>query len=226
MEDLKRKMKSFLLLHPDSRKSIFKAKLRVFMQPKTETDHLSESAQEEESYYRAAYDSFHAHMHRTASYNSLEKAKFCSLVWPPTTPGERLWRIDFMARCSLLLALFYYSPGLCTELEHWATEAQEEKQSLGETDYLVRKSMDDVHHLCTEMRGRIDAEEPRERFQKAEGLPNNHGCRWTMRLGAAWLHETASWAEPRDRKELGGNANGTLTKVKREVWGLFAPVEP
>lgn len=131
-----------------------------------------------------------------------------------------------MARCSLLLALFYHSPGLHTELGHWATEAQKEKQSLGETDYLVQKSMDDVHHLCTEMKGRIDAEEPRERFQKVEGLPNDHVRRWTMRLGAAWLHETVNWAESRERKDLGGNTDGAGTKVKREVWGLFGPVEP
>ncbi|KAL9583150.1 MAG: hypothetical protein Q9212_002879 [Teloschistes hypoglaucus] len=226
MADLKRKMKSILLLHPDSRKPIFKAKLKVFMQPKIEIDHLSDFAQDQESCYRAAYSSFHAHMQRTASYNSLERAKFCSLIWPPTTPAERLWRIDFMARCSLLLALFYHSPGLRTELEHWATAAQEEKQSLGETDYLVQKSMDDVHHLCTEMKGRIDAEEPRERFQKVEGLPNDPVRRWTIRLGAAWLHETANWAEPRERKDVGGNADGAGTKVKREVWGLFGPVEP
>ncbi|KAI4254798.1 MAG: hypothetical protein LQ352_002893 [Teloschistes flavicans] len=229
MADLKRKMKSLLLLHPDSRKPIFKAKLKIFMQPKSETDHLSDFAQEQEICYRAAYDSFHAHMHRTRSYNSLEKAKFCSLIWPPTTPAERLWRIDFMARCSLLLAFFFHSPGLHTELEHWATEARQEKQSLSETDYLVQKSMDDVDHLCTEMKGRIDAEEPRNRFQKVESLPGGQIRRWTMRLGAAWLHETANWADPRDLKDTDGDADGAVEssskKVKREVWGLFGPVE-
>ncbi|KAL8690914.1 MAG: hypothetical protein Q9218_003746 [Villophora microphyllina] len=226
MSELKRKMKSLLLPHSEARKHIFKAKLHNFLQPESETSHLSDFAQEQEGRFSTAYQQYHKSFWY-ACRHSLEQAKLYGLVWPPLTPAERLWRIDFMARCILLLAYFYDSPGLRIELDHWAAEARQEKESLGEMDYLVQKSMNDVDHFCTEMKGRIDAEEPRERFWKSEASLVD-GRRWLTRMSPAWLDVTSNWAEPqRDAKvEAGdGEEERGSKKIKREVWGIFAPVE-
>ncbi|KAL8955025.1 MAG: hypothetical protein Q9183_006825, partial [Haloplaca sp. 2 TL-2023] len=167
MPNLKTTVKTILGLQR-AKKTPFTEKLAVFLQPKPELEHLSPFAQQQEGLYTKAY---HALMSAEANdrnfgdcYTALERVKFCSLIWPPSTPAERLWMVDIMSRCALLLAHLHTSPGVRTELDNWAAEARQEKEGLDGVDYLVKKNLDDVVILCTEMRGRMLAEEPRERW--------------------------------------------------------------
>ncbi|KAL8871277.1 MAG: hypothetical protein Q9174_002855 [Haloplaca sp. 1 TL-2023] len=252
MPDLKTTVKTILGIQRVKRNA-FSEKLDVFLQPKPELEHLSPFAQQQEGLYAevsvpsrirdshpsmqtTAYrlQAYHALMPAEAHdrrfsdcYTSLEKVKFSSLIWPPSTPAQRLWMIDIMSRCALLLAYLHTSPGVRIELDCWAAEARREKETLDGVDYLVKKNLDDVVTLCTEMRGRILAEEPRERWCD-EAQCRRRGHQWPLRVSPKWMKATEGWVERcKDLKtedELRKDEAGLGSwEREREVWGLRSP---
>ncbi|KAL8721024.1 MAG: hypothetical protein Q9181_007796 [Wetmoreana brouardii] len=133
-----------------------------------------------------------------------------------------------MARCSLLLDNFWDSPGMHRELANWATEAKEQKEALKDTEYLVRKNLDDVEDLCTEMRGRILAERSCDSLNRTGNSPKDMERRRAIRMSITWPKATDGWFERRktllldSKGELVVETSASSIEANNyDVWGVF-----
>ena len=71
------------------------------------------------------------------------------------------------------------------DMAHWHTEASQIKESMN-GGY---GKLDNAIYLCGEMKRRMSAEMPRDRFQETEFLDGNAFV-WTFRMTAEWLEAT------------------------------------
>ncbi|KAL9007714.1 MAG: hypothetical protein Q9173_007080, partial [Seirophora scorigena] len=184
----------------------FRTQLLAFLRPLTSTSHLSATAQALEAQYREAHQTFFSPSSSPLPSDNyrLQCLTILSDIYPsskvPVPDAENFGKITLMARCCLLQAMFYHNRHLSPELSHWRLSAKEEAADLQQPRFFSFgksgredkvKALREVEMLCEEMRRRIKAEKPRERWMVSVGVrKDGRPYEWVERMGDEWLKAT------------------------------------
>ncbi|KAL8871278.1 MAG: hypothetical protein Q9174_002856 [Haloplaca sp. 1 TL-2023] len=168
----------------------FENKVQAYLKPFSfaKADFLTEFAVQSEERYREVLSHFRDTKDRLRCFHALDALNF-EVQFGSEAPMDPLWKINFLARCTLLQVTFTDNGRLAMGLVTWHTAAGQLKKSKNGAE----GKLDELICVCGEMNRRMSAEMPRDRFQETE-VVNGNEIVWTVRMTAQWLRATEASA--------------------------------